>query len=259
MMHNVHPTAIIEPGASLAEGVTVGPYSIITSHARIGAGSRIGSHCVVGEADHGPLVIEAGANIRSHSVIYSGSTFGAELETGHRVTLREQLTVGRNFRVGTLCDLQGHAQIGDFVRLHSNVHIGQKSTIGNFVWIFPYTVLTNDPHPPSDGCTQGPAVGDCAVIGTMVTVLPAVRIGHDALVAAGSTVTRDVAPERVVMGTPAKDALSIRDVKCQEGLLTQPYPWWNHFRRGYPQTVEFTAEGPRYHAEEAASAGGSVS
>lgn len=240
----VHPTAIVHEKAQLGDGVTIGPFTIVTEHASIGSGCEIGSHCVIGEGDHGPLSIGSGATIRSHSVIYSGSSFGDDLETGHRVTLRERLTVGRNLRVGTLSDFQGHAVIGDFVRCHSNVHIGQTSTIADFVWIFPYTVLTNDPHPPSDGCMQGPTIERCAVIGTMVTVLPAVRIGRDSLVAAGSTVTKDVAAERVVVGSPARDVAATSEVVCREGNFEQPYPWWSHFRRGYPTDVRFTDSGP---------------
>jgi UDP-3-O-[3-hydroxymyristoyl] glucosamine N-acyltransferase len=69
-----------------------------------------------------------------------------------------------------LSDLQGHCEIGDYVRFHSNVHIGQKSKIGNFVWIFPYVVLTNDPYPPSNNLV-GVTVHDFAAIATMSVIL----------------------------------------------------------------------------------------
>lgn len=76
--------------------------------------------------------------------------------------LGKKVIAGKNLQIGTLSDLQGHCEIGDYVRLHSNVHI--KSVPGNFVWIFPYVVLTNDPYPPSDslvGVTVQDFGGDC--------------------------------------------------------------------------------------------------
>src|SRR5258705_51378 len=46
-MANIHPTAIIEPGAQLAESVTVGPYTIIRANVSIGKGTTVGPHCVI--------------------------------------------------------------------------------------------------------------------------------------------------------------------------------------------------------------------
>lgn len=246
MTTGIHPTAIVDEQAQLGKNVSIGPFSVISRHAIIGDNSTIGSHCLIGEGDHGPLEIGNNAIIRSHSVLYSGSTFDADFETGHSVTVREKTTAGRNLRLGTLCDIQGNLSIGNFVRCHSNVHIGMYSTVEDFVWIFPYVVLTNDPHPPSDTCTHGPTIGRAAVIGTMTTILPKVQVGSGSLVAAGSTVTKDVAPGRVVVGSPAKDLMPIEGIKCQDELLEQPYPWWNNFRRGYPEDVVFDTDGPRY-------------
>src|SRR5581483_1539376 len=115
------------------------------------------------------------------------------LTTGHRVTVREGAQAGKNLQIGTLCDIQGHCTIGDYVRFHSNVHIGQRAKIGNFVWIFPYVVLTNDPHPPSD-VLIGVEVEDFASIATMSVILPGVKVGTHSLVAAHSSVSRDVEP-----------------------------------------------------------------
>jgi UDP-3-O-[3-hydroxymyristoyl] glucosamine N-acyltransferase len=119
----------------------------------IGDNSIIESYCELGVSNHlsqGALLrLGANTHIRSRSTFYEGSVFGTGLVTGHNVTVREYIA-GENLQIGTLSDIQGHCVIGDYVRLHSNVHIGQKAKIGNFVWIFPYVVLTNDPHPPSD-------------------------------------------------------------------------------------------------------------
>jgi acetyltransferase-like isoleucine patch superfamily enzyme len=245
----VHPTSVVDSRAVLGPGVTVGPLTVVRGEAYIGAGSRIGSHCVIGEGDRERTVIGEGALIRSHSVIYAGSTFGPELETGHHAVLREGLATGRNLRVGTASDLQGLTSIGHFVRIHSNAFVAQRTEIEDFAWIFPKVTLADDPHPPSDTCTRGPTIRRAAVIGAAATVLPGLEIGRASLVAAAALVTTDVPEEAVVRGVPARVTGSTRDVRCRHGALVRPYPWWEHFDRGYPRQVRRTSEGPVYEED----------
>jgi acetyltransferase-like isoleucine patch superfamily enzyme len=116
------------------------------------------------------------------------------------------------------------------------VHIGQNSTIGNFVWIFPYVVLTNDPHPPSN-VLLGSRIEDFAAIATMSMVLPGVTVGEGALVGAHSSVNRDVAPNTVAAGSPAKFICAANAIKLKDGTGRPAYPWRDHFHRGYPEEV----------------------
>jgi len=235
--HAVHsPLAVVSPRADIAEGCTIGPFTVVHDNVRLGPRSVVGSHCILGEptplADGKRLDIGADALIRSHSVFYEGTTIGPHLVTGHRVTVREKLVAGTNLQIGTLSDFQGHARIGDYTRTHSNVHIGHASTVGNYVWIFPYVVLTNDPHPPSE-VRLGVTVEDYAAIGTMSTIMPGVRVGTRSLVAAQSMVNKDVAPDTVVGGVPAKflcPTSAVKDRRTGEPA----YPWTRHFHRGYP-------------------------
>lgn len=236
----IHPSAIVSSRARIADGVTIGPYTIIHDEVEIASGSSVGSHCEIGVptplAQGRPLQIGRDALIRSHSVFYQGSTFGDGLVTGHRVTVRELTVAGEAFQIGTLGDIQGHCRIGDYVRTHSNVHIGQKSLIHDFVWIFPYVVLTNDPHPPSEvhiGCE----IGAYAAIATMSVILPGVRVGEHALVAAHSAVHRDVAAHTVVGGSPARFLCEASRIKLRDGSGRSAYPWTTHFERGYPADI----------------------
>ena len=243
----IHQTAIVSPSAKISENVSIGPYSIVHDNVILKAGTSIGSHCEIGLpsplAEGSPLIIGAGSMIRSHSIFYEGSTFGDRLVTGHRVTVREKTQAGENLQIGTLSDIQGHCEIGNYVRFHSNVHIGQHSSIGNFVWIFPYVVLTNDPHPPSN-TMMGATIEDYVAIATMSVILPGVTVKTGALVAAHSSVARDVESDTVVGGSPAKYICDTSKIKLKDGSGASAYPWRKHFHRGYPEQVvaEWLAE-----------------
>ena len=234
-------TSKISAKAKIDENVTIGDYCIIHENVEIKSNSVIDDFCIIGYptklSDGNPLIIGKDSLIRSHSVFYEGSVFGDGLTTGHRVTVREKTSAGENLQIGTLCDIQGHCEIGNYVRFHSNVHIGQKSKIGNFVWIFPYVVLTNDPHPPSNGFLEGAEIGDYAVITTMSCVLPGIKIGKHALVGAGSLVTKGVDAGVVVAGTPAKLMGKAEEIKLRDNTGSAAYPWPTHFHRGYPKHI----------------------
>ena len=249
----IHPTALIDPAARLGDGVEVGPFSIVHGDVELGEGTVVGSHCELGHpsvaGDVGPLRIGAGSLIRSYSLFYAGSTFGPRLQTGHRVTVREGVEAAEDLRIGTLCDLQGDASFGRHVRLHSNVHIGQGSTVEEFVWIFPYVVLTNDPHPPSDGFHVGAVIERFAVVATSSVVLPGVRVGEGSLVAAHALVREDVPPGAICAGVPGKVRGSVEAIRLSDDS-GPAYPWRRHFHRGYPEDVvrDWIAESDRTDA-----------
>lgn len=236
----IHPTALISPKAVLGQGVSVGPYTIIHDNVQLGDKCSIGSHCEIGlptpRSEGRPLIIGDGANIRSHSVFYEGSTIGGGLITGHRITVREGTIAGEGFQIGTLSDIQGTCEIGDYVRFHSNVHIGQHSRLGSYIWVFPYVVLTNDPHPPSN-VMAGVVLENYVAVATMSVILPGVTVGEGALVGAHSSVSRDVPPDTVVAGAPARPVCKTNEIKLKDGSGQPAYPWRRHFHRGYPGEV----------------------
>jgi acetyltransferase-like isoleucine patch superfamily enzyme len=238
---SVSPLAHVSPRATIGSNATIGPFTIIHDDVILGDDVTVESHCVVGHpnplAAGRPLVVGDRGLIRSHSVLYAGSSFGAGLRTGHRVTVREGITAGLDLQIGTLCDFQGDTEIGDHVRTHSGVFIAQGARIGDFVWLFPHVVLTNDPHPPSDGHFAGATVEDYAAVGAGACILPGVRLGTRSLVAAGATVTKDVAPDTVVGGVPARLLGGTGDVTLRDGSGRSAYPWMRHFHRGYPADV----------------------
>ena len=241
--------AIISSKATMGANVSIGDFTTILDNVILGDNVSIESYCLIGQptplADSIPLIIGNDSLIRSHSVFYEGSRFGSRLMTGHRVTVREKIEAGNNFQIGTLCDLQGHTKIGNYVRFHSNVHIGKQSIIDDFVWIYPYSVLTNDPHPPSD-IVLGVKVNKYAIIATMCCVLPGIQIGEKSLVGACSLVKTDVEAETVVAGVPAKYICRTSDIKLKDGTSQPAYPWMRHFHRGYPRRLSENALGEMF-------------
>ena len=233
---------IIHRDVEIGRNVVIGDNCIIYPNSRIGDNSFIGPFCTIGEPSYEyydapnkylfPVTkIGAKSIIRSYSLIYSDVQIGDNFQSGHRITIREKTIIGNNSKIGTLSDIQGKCFIGNHVNIHSNVHVCQGSTLKNYVRLYPYVVLTNDKTPPSDSL-DGPTIEDFAVIATASVILPRVTVGKDALVGANSLVKKDVAPEMLVAGNPAKDFFSVRKIKDKN--LKQVYPWRYSFDRGMP-------------------------
>ncbi|MBU3213958.1 N-acetyltransferase [Clostridium estertheticum] len=250
----INPTAKTGHNVTIKQGVVIGENviieddvyidygCIIRDNVHIKKGSFIGARSILGEylmdfykykinRVH-PLIIGENSLIRTENVIYGDSVIGENFQSGHKVTIRENTKIGDNVRVGTLSDIQGYCEIGNYVGIHSNVHIGQKSKINDYVWIFPYVVLTNDPTPPSE-VMLGVTIDSFAVIATGSIILPGVHICEDGFVGAGAVVNRDVPKEAVVVGNPAKEICSVSKIKNKlTGELV--YPWRYTFKRGMP-------------------------
>lgn len=239
-MSNIHPTAIIGSNATLGENCTIGPYTIIQDNVRLGNRVTVGSHCELGIptklGDGSPLMIGDDSLIRSHSVFYESSTLDAGLVTGHHTCVRELTVAGKGLQIGSATDIQGHCTIGDYVRTHRGVHIGQKSIIGNFVWMFPDVLLTNDPNPPSENLI-GCVVGDFAVISARATLLPGVSIGQHVFIAAASIVGIDVPDYKMVSGNPAKILGDASMLRMKNDIRIRAYPWNKRFFNRYPEEI----------------------
>lgn len=239
-MIKIHPTAIVSPNSILGKNVSIGPFTIIYENVEIADGSRIEGHCQIGYptplAEGKPLIIGKSSLIRTHSIFYQGSNFGDDLVTGHQVIVREKTIAGKGFQIGTLADIQGHCTIGHYVKTQSSVIIGQKSKIGNFVWLFPGVLLTNDPNPPSNDLL-GVTLEDYVVIAVKSTLLPGVHIGRGSFIAAHSLVNQDAPEDSLISGSPAKRLCRASDMRMKDDLRTKAYPWHKRFIRGYPDEI----------------------
>jgi acetyltransferase-like isoleucine patch superfamily enzyme len=231
----------ISPKARLGRNVKVGDNATIYDNVEIGDDSIICNDCVIGEPlaafyqDPGyqnpSTVIGSNSIVRSHAIIYAACTIGPYFCSGHRVTIRENSIIGESCSIGTLSDIQGDVRMGNYCRLHSSVHVAQGCSMGNFVFLYPFSVMTNDPYPPSADI-KGGYIGSYSQVGVHAVILPGITVGENCLIGANSVVNKRLPDFSLAMGDPAKIVMDIRKyVVMGKG---NPYPWMSRFERGMP-------------------------
>ena len=144
--------------------------------------------------------------------------------------------------IGTHCNIGDHAfvetgaRIGDNVTVKNHVCVWEGVTIEDDCFLGPNAVFTNDQFPRSprmpevaeryrkkENWLKRTIVERGCSIGANATILPGIRLGAYSMIAAGATVTKDVAPHALVMGTPARqvgNGLSLW-AKNEERIQTQ--------------------------------------
>lgn len=152
-------------------------------------GVRIGSRCV----------------IRSEAVIYRDVVIGDYVRTGHKVLIREGCRIGNHVLVGTNVVIDNETTIGSRVSIQSTVYIPTGTVIEDRVFIGPNAVFLNDRFPVRTAAPLlAPKISRGATIGGNATILPGVKVGQGAFVAAGAVVTRDVPAWHMAIGAPAR-------------------------------------------------------
>lgn len=188
---------------------------------------KLNEGVIIGFAEgKNPLPTKIGKNsiFRAYTLVYAGVTIGDNFQTGPNVLIREKNKIGNNVVVWHGSTLNPENIIDDGSRIHAGCFL-EKVTLGKNVFIGPGVVFTDDPHPlnPSPRtCFGGASVGDEAVVGANVTVLPHIKIGKRAVVGAGSVVTKDIPSGEVWVGNPAKFLKKVEDVVCDIGK-NKPY------------------------------------
>jgi UDP-N-acetylglucosamine acyltransferase len=177
---NVHPTAIIDPGAKVPASCKVGPYCVIGADVELGEGCHLVSHVALG----GPAKIGAdnvffpfcAVGMAPQDISYKGEP--TRLEIGDHNEIREYVTITRGTIKGG-----GVTRVGSHTLIMAYSHVGHDSVIGD------HAMLVN-------GATLAGhvTVEDWAVIGALCPVHQFVRIGAHAYIGGGTTITQDVLP-----------------------------------------------------------------
>jgi UDP-N-acetylglucosamine acyltransferase len=189
-MPQIHPTAIVAPGARLADDVVIGPYCIIGEHVSLAAGVNLKSH----------VVIDGRTTIGERTRIFPFASIGHEpqdlkykgepssLEIGRDNTIREQVTINPGTEGGGLV-----TRIGNHCLLMIGAHVAHDCQVGDHV------ILVNN------ATLSGHVVmEDHAILGGLSAVHQFVRIGRHAMIGGMSGVERDVIPYGLVLGDRAR-------------------------------------------------------
>ena len=190
MSAGIHPSAIVAPGARVAAGVEIGPYSIVGAQVEIGEGTWVGAH----------VVLDGSMRIGRRNRIFHFASLGAapqdkkyagedtRVEIGDGNTIREYVTINR----GTVQD-------------------GGLTSLGNDNWLMAYVHLAHDCHVGNNtifaNCTQLAGhvkVQDWAILGGFSAVHQFVRIGAHAFTGMGSAMSQDVPPYVTAAGNLAQ-------------------------------------------------------
>lgn len=139
--------------------------------------------------------------------VASTAKIGKNVKIWHFAYVGSEAEIGDNVMIGSLTHVDYKVKIGSNTRIEGSVYIPPLTVIGSNVFIGPAAAFTNDPYPMSPKMV-GVIVEDGAIIGGRAVFKPGVRVGRNSVVAMASVVTKDVAPDTVVMGHPAKPLYS---------------------------------------------------
>lgn len=222
----VHPTAVVDPSARIAEGVSVGAHAVIGAGSEIGAGCEIGANavigagCEVGEGTriHPSATVHDGVRMGRACVIHAGARIGRDgfgfvwAEGGHRkvpqiggCVLGDEVEVGPNTNIdrGSL----GDTVIGSGTKLDALVQIGHNVRVGRSVIMAAQV-----------GVSGSTTIGDGAVIGGQAGIGGHITIGAGARIGAQAGVTASVPDGATYSGYPARPH---REALRAQGLLSR--------------------------------------
>jgi acetyltransferase-like isoleucine patch superfamily enzyme len=175
---------------------------IIGPHAQVDAGVTLG-YSYPGWSEK--LRIGEHAIIRSGSILYAGSTIGKRFTCGHQVLIRAECRIGDRVVILHQCALEGKITIGNVVKIMAQVYIPSRTVIGDFVFIGPGCTFLNHRTPMrTDEPVVGATIEDRVCIGGGCTICPGVRIGRNSFIGAGALVNKDVPPDTLAFGVPAR-------------------------------------------------------
>ncbi len=190
MAQEIHPTAIVDPGAQLGKDVVVGPFSIIEDNVIIGDGTTIGSHVLI--KAHTTI----GRNNRIHSYAFAGGDpqdlkYQGEPTTlviGDNNSIREFATLHRGTVSGG-----GITKVGNNCLLMAYVHIAHDCVLGDAVILSNAVMLAGHV-----------LLGDHVVVGGMTGIHQFVNMGEYSFAGGMSGVAQDIPPYMLTVGNRAK-------------------------------------------------------
>jgi len=185
----IHPTAIVDPRATLGAGVRIGPFSVIGPEVTLGPGVEIGNHVTL----ESRVVLAAGVKVGHGTVLggapqdlkfKDGTPSGVRVGTG--TVIREYVTIHRATAA------EGWTEIGRDCLIMATSHIAHDCRLADGVIVINYAGLTGH-------CV----VGERATVGGLSGIAPFTRIGAYAYLGGLGRLTRDLPPFMLAVGQPS--------------------------------------------------------
>ena len=188
-------------------------YSLISYTAKLGKGVIIGDfsqikNCIIGD----------NTTIGNRCDIYGGTIIGKDVKIWHSCNIYG-CSIGDNTQIGTFNEIKQGATVGEFCRFQCGVFIPEETKIGNYVFLGPHVLITNDKHPTAMNAIkktwnlEAVIIEDHASIGAGAILNPGIKIGKHAIVGSGALVTKDILDYHIVVGAPAKKVGDKREHK----------------------------------------------
>ena len=230
--------AVVEAGVVIGRGCRIGHHVVIREGSRIGDEVRIDDHAVVGKQplravnsilkpsqELPPARIGDRCLLGTAASVYRGAELAEAVLVADQATVRERVSIGAFTIVGRGVVVENDCRVGRYCKLETEAYITAYSLLEDRVFIAPQVSTSNDRF---IGRTaerfkhfKGVTVRRGGRIGVGAVILPGVTVEADALVAAGSVVTRDVPARTIVLGSPAK---VFRGVPSEQWLENQGWP-----------------------------------
>lgn len=218
---NIAKTAIIDPSVKLGLNVTIRDFVVIYPGVTISDNVEIMESSVIGrlpngagatsrevEREFGEVIIGSGSVISNHVSIYTDTIIGENTLIGDGASIREKCRIGDKCIISRLVTINYNTTIGNGTKIMDGTHITGNMFIGDNVFISVNVASTNDNNLGKYSFDQkrvvGPRIMDGAMIGAGANLLPGIEIGKNAIVGAGSVVTKNVEENTLVMGVPAR-------------------------------------------------------
>jgi acetyltransferase-like isoleucine patch superfamily enzyme len=209
---------VIEDNVHIGENVTIGHNTVILEGTYIGDHVSIGSNCVLGVKPAGnkkmrksdspqqPLRIQSHTRIGSLVTIYSNTEIHENVFIGDHASIRENSSVGSGSVIGRGAMVELNTRIGKNVTVQTLAYVTGDTILEDNVFLGPCVSMSNDKYMGAREFTlKGPHVKNGAKIGNNASLLPGITIGEQAIVGAGSVVTKDVDGHTLCAGVPAKE------------------------------------------------------
>ena len=209
--------AVIRAGAVLGDDVTIHPHAIVESGVTLEDGVEVFPHAYVGRPptrsraltrqprSGGEVRIGTGTSVGVHACVWTDVVIGPECLVGDYASIREQSRIGSTCLIGAYVGVD-RARVGDRTKLIGYSVVAGEVGADVFVALMVGVAIDNSFGRSGQDTAEvrGPTIRDRAAVGVGANLLPVVQIGYDAIVGAGSLVTKDVEDGALVMGVPAR-------------------------------------------------------